>query len=57
MVTPLIYEGDAYNLAGILVGSKILPTDKLKNGALVTPTTGIFELNLRGAHYNILYYQ
>ena len=30
MVTPLIYEGDAYNLAGILVGLKILPTDKLK---------------------------
>ena len=37
-VTPVKYECDANNLRGTFARSKILLTEKLTNGALVTPT-------------------
>ena len=40
VVTPVRYECDTNNLACTLTGSKILLTEKLTNGALVTPTPG-----------------
>ena len=40
-VTSVKYEYDAKNLAGTLVGSKILLTENLTNGALVTPPHGL----------------
>ena len=39
-VTPVKYECDANNLTGTFARSKILLTDKLTNGALVSPTPG-----------------
>ena len=37
-VTPVKYECDSGNLAGTFTRSKISLTEKLANGALVTPT-------------------
>ena len=39
-VTPVKYECDTNNLTGTSARSKILLTEKLTNGALVTPTHG-----------------
>ena len=39
-VTPVKYECDANNLTGTFARSKILLTEKLTSGALVTPTPG-----------------
>ena len=47
-VTPAKYEYDAKNLTGALTGSKILLTEKLMNGPLVTPNPE--ELNI-SMHY------
>ena len=43
-VTPVKYECDANNLTGTLTASKILLTEKLTNGALVTPTPDLNEI-------------
>ena len=40
-VTPVKYECDSGNLTGTFAKSKILLTEKLANGALVTPTPGL----------------
>ena len=47
-MTSVKYEFDAKNLTGTLVGSKILLTENLTNGALVTPTPDCY--NLISAH-------
>ena len=39
-VTPVKYECDSNNITGAFARSKILLTEKLTNGALVTPTPG-----------------
>ena len=46
-VTPVKYECDANNLTGTFARSKILLTEKLTNGALVTPTPGFVVLKCR----------
>ena len=43
-VTPVKYECDANNLTGTFERSEILLTEKLTNGALVTPTPGVLML-------------
>ena len=43
-VTPVKYECDANNLTGPFARSKILLTEKLTNGALVTPTPEVYAL-------------
>ena len=35
------YESDSKNITGTFATSKILLTEKLTNGALVTPTPGV----------------
>ena len=40
-VSPVKYECDSWNLTGAFARSKILLTEKLANGALVTPTPGL----------------
>ena len=40
-VTPVKYECDANNITGTFARSKILLTEKLTNGALVTPIPGV----------------
>ena len=40
-MTPVKYECDANNLTDTFTGSKILFTEKLTNGALVTPTPAL----------------
>ena len=42
-MTPVKYECDTNNLTGTSARSKILLTEKLTNGALVTPTLGTFQ--------------
>ena len=57
-VTPVKYESDANNLTGTFARSKILFTEKLTNGALVTPTPGDFSfhgLNIPGLHIGLTY--
>ena len=44
-VTPVKYECDANNRTGTFARSKILLTEKLTNGALVTPTPGNTQRN------------
>ena len=41
-MTPVKYECDANDITGTFARSKILLTEKLTNGALVTPTPDIF---------------
>ena len=52
-VTPAKYECDTKNLTGSFVRSKILLTEKLTNGALVTSTPGIDKLapEQNGRHF------
>ena len=47
-VTPAKYECDANNLTGTFARSKILLTEKLTNGALVTPTPAIRDVQTQG---------
>ena len=42
-MTPVKYEYDSENLTCIFARSKILLTEKLTNGALVTPTPGFHK--------------
>ena len=51
---PVKYECDWNNLAGAFARSKILLTEKLRNGALVTPTPGLCSsLSRNTAQYTV----
>ena len=52
-VTPVKYECDSGNLTGNFARSKILLTERLANGALVTPTPDEHSCQIKHFYYNL----